>query len=371
MTLFAAFSEPFQRWWAMRQMRSLQKQDSHDHEWDFKGLIFQAEEALDRDLRTRARELWTQAYARFPDLAMNSETALELLFRLGLYQEAEDLMTRAVKQYPRSMQALEGLATVTHRRGKHDQALRLSELLRKNHPSSLKGYWIGAASLSHLGRPQEAEALLAKGLQMGPDDLILHIEYARVAERRQDWDETLRRWAYVHETLDNLVGTIGIAATLARLGRYDEADAILTGVFYKTGNNFAVWMTYVNIAEQKEDWEEAATRWTTVRERFPLSPFSYTGPIKSLEKLGRQQEAEEILREGIERLKQEPSIFIEYAGLAYRSGNWGNVAERWGVVRKRFPGMPEAYKWEAAALEALHRPEEAASIRAMAPAQPA
>jgi tetratricopeptide (TPR) repeat protein len=355
----------------MRQMRTLQRHDSQDHHWDFKGLMLQAEEALERDLRTRARELWTQAYTRFPDLAMNSEAALDLLFRLGLYQEAEDMMTRAVKQFPRSVLALEGLATVAHKRENHDEALRLSELLRKNHPGSLKGYWIGAAALGHLGRPQEADAMLAKGLQAAPNDLILHIEYARAAERRQDWEETLKRWTYVHETFEHLVGTMGIAATLARLGRYDEADATVTDIFYKAGSHFAVWMTYVDIAQQKQDWEEVSRRWTKIRERFPLSPFSYTGPVKSLEKLGRRQEAEEILREGIERLKQEPSIFIEYAGLAYRSGDWANVAERWAAVRKRFPGIPEAYKWEATALEALHRPEEAASIRAMAPPQPA
>lgn len=367
MSLFAALVAPVHRWRAMRELRSFDRHQAYDSRWDFKHLIAQANEALDRDLQGRAREIWAAAYARFPDLAMLSQPALDLMLRLGLHADAEALLNRAVKRYPNSVEALEGLARLAFERRDHAEALRRTEVLRKKFPNSLKGYWIGAASLSELGRFAEAEALLARGLTFAPDDLILRVEHARLAARSEDWDRALERWTYVHETLRHAAGTIGLAATLSRLARYDEADALIAGVVHRSGNDIGIWIASAQIAEQKQDWEEASRRWGVIRSRFPLASTGYLGGLKPLEKLSRRAEAEEIIKAGIERIPDDVKLVTEYAMMAHRNGDWPDAAARWAAVRRRFPASQEAYAREADALDALHRPADAAAIRAMSP----
>jgi tetratricopeptide (TPR) repeat protein len=371
MSFLEALWSPLHRWQTMRELRALEKQETYDSRWDFKEMIEKANEALERDLRGRAKEIWGHAAARFPDLAMMSEPALDLMLKLGLYDDAEALLSRAVKRHPNSVQALEGLARLALQRGDHEEAVRRSELLRKRHPQSLKGYWIGCGSLSHLGRFKEAEATIQRGLQVAPDDLILNIEFARLAERGDNWDEALKRWMHIHDATGHPAATVGLVTTLSRLGRYDEADAMIASVAHKSGNDLGIWMASAQVAEQKQDWGEAAKRWARIRQRFPLSGIGYVCSLKPLEKLARPQEADDVIKEGTVRVPDDVNLFIEHARMADRRGDWANAAERWATVRQRFPACGEAYSREAIALDALQRPEDAASVRKMAPTRAA
>jgi predicted Zn-dependent protease len=365
MTLFAGLLAPIHRWRVMRDLRSFDKHQTYDAKWDFRDLLARAKEALDRDLPVRAGEIWADAYARFPDLAMLSEPALDLMLRLGLQADAENLLNRAVKRHPNDAHAQEGLTRLAFERKDYADAVIRAEGLRKKFPQSLKGYWIGAASLSFLGRSTEADAILNRGLQVAPDNLILRVEYARLAERSEDWEAAIKRWTYVHETLRHAAGTIGLATAFSRLARYDEADALIASVVHRSGNDIGIWIASTQIAEQKQDWAEAARRWQVICERFPLVPTGYIGASKALLRLPRHDEADAIIKEGIERVPGDVALFVEHALMAHRSGDWSNAAARWSTVRQRFPTCQEAYAREADALEALHRPAEAAAIRAM------
>jgi tetratricopeptide (TPR) repeat protein len=370
MSFFAALYAPIHRWRTMRELSSLEKDQTYDSSWDFRNMIAKATEALDRDLRGRAKEIWTEAYARFPDLAMMSEAALDLMLRLGLHADAEALLNRAVKRYPNSVRSLEGLARLAFDRRDWAVAEQSAAVLRKKFPQSLKGYWIGAASLSELGRFEAAEATLARGLRVAPNDLILRVESAKLAERREAWDEALKRWTYVHETIRHPVGTIGLATTLSRLGHYDDADALIASVLHRSGNDLGIWIASAQVAEHKQDWEAAANRWGIVRNRFPLASIGYTGSLKSMQMLARPEEAEAIIKEGTDRVPDDVGLFIEHARMAQRGGDWATAVQRWARVRERFPTCQEAYAGEADALEALHRVAEAAAVRAMSPARP-
>jgi predicted Zn-dependent protease len=351
----------------MRELRSLEGQETKDSYWYCKNLIVEAREALERDLRARAMEVWTHAYAKFPKEAIKSGPALELLLQLNLYDDAEALMQKGRKQYPNDPRFLEGLAQVAYKRGDREEALRRCETLRRKIPGSVRGYWIAAATLSELGRAEEAEAVLARGLKASPHDVGLRIEYARLADRRQDWVEALKRWTEVLEVYGHLSGAVGMAATLAKLERHDDADQVLSTVLYKAGNQQGIWIESAHIAEHRHDGAEAAKRWSKVRERFPLVSVGYVHGLRSLLESGRQEEAEAMLREGIERLPDDPAILIEYAWLAHRLGNWTEAAQRWATVRQRFPKRQEGYERGSDALDALGQTLEAARVRATGP----
>ena len=351
----------------MRSLRSVQKRDQSDHRFEFKNLIEEAREAAERGYSQRAMEIWTRASARFPDLALLFQPALDLLVKLRLFDDAEALMNRARKQYPNVAHPLEGLALIAYKRGDRAGAIGHCEVLRKSFPTSLSGYWIAAASLSELGRSEEAEETLAIGLKARPDDTGLRIEYAKLAERRRDWDEALRRWTDVLETYGHSSGAVGIANAFTQLGQYQDADQLLSSILYKWGNDLSVWVSFVNVAEHQQDWEEVARRWETVRRRFPLEPMGYLHALASVLKSARPERADEILHEGIERMPYDSDICVEYARLAHNRGDWDEAGKRWAVVREKFPERAEGYAAGAEALANAGRVEESSEIAARNP----
>jgi predicted Zn-dependent protease len=319
---------------------------------------------LGRDNQVRATEMWTQALARFPDLAMKSPQALELLIKLRLYEDAEALFTKGLKRYPRNTHVMEALAFIAYKRGDREEALKRCKILRGKFPESLKGYWIAAVALNELDRPKEGEAMLAEGLRLMPEDITLRIQYAQLATHRRDWAEALKRWNNVYESSGHLVGAVGAANVLTETGRYDEADQLLSNVIYKAGNEIAVWIGLAYNSEHKQDWIEAAKRWDNFRRRFPRNSTGYIRGLRPLLAINAHDEADAIIRDGIERIADDPALLIEYASLAHRRKRWDEAAQRWATLRARFPQCHEGYEREADALEALGQKDDAARVRA-------
>jgi predicted Zn-dependent protease len=277
-------------------------------------------------------------------------------------------MQRAVTRHPRSAHPLEGLALTAFKRGDPAEAIRRCEVLRKKHARSRQGFWIEAAALSELGRDKEAEAMLARGMQANPNDVGLKIECARLADRRKDWDEALNRWTEVLDKHNHVSGAVGIANAHAELGRYEQADQTLSDIFYKWGNHLFVWIAYVRVAQHKQDWEEAARRWAVVRGRFPMEPVCYTHSVPAIQKTAHPEQADEVLRAGMEQIPYDAGICVDYAWLAHRRNDLPEAARRWAAVRERFPDRREGYEKGADALAHAGDAEAAAAIRAMAPA---
>jgi len=367
MKLFGSVRLAIERWHAIRELRSVEKTDRGNHYWELKYLIDEAKGFLERDHPIKATEIWARAHARFPDAAMKSQQALDLLLHLRLYDDAEAMLTIGQKRYPSHIHFMEGLALVAYKRGNREDALDRCHALRRKFPGSLKGYWIAAAALSELDRPEEAEALLAEGLRLVPDDIGLQMEYARLATRRQDWSEAVKRWTDIYNNFNHLAGVSGSAAALKELGRHDEADQLLYDVMYKAGNDVPFWLESASIAEHRQNWEEAARRWATVRDRFPLLPHGYIRGVRPLLELGHVIEAEYVLQEGIDRIQGDPALRLEYAQLAHRRQDWHEASQRWSAFRERFPNRPEGYQRGSEALKALGQTAEAAKLLAMAP----
>lgn len=350
---------------AMHEMNTIIRRDTSEFHWTFKNLISDANDALEKDLRRRAVEIWEQAYAQFPTLATESDDALQLLIRLEMFDKAEELLKRSLIKHPNDSRCIEGLAQVAFKRGRPEEAFQYCEKLRRRYPGSPRSYWIAAAALSDMGRATEGEKILERGIKRMPDDQALRLEYAKLAERQGHWQDALTRWTDLYKQFDHRAGIIGIGTALSHMGRHDEAIAALSDVLYKFGNEFGVWMALARAAERKGDWDDAARRWATVRERFPISPASYMQSSEFLTRAGRLKEADDVMRLGIERTPDDPSLPLEFARQAHRIRNWAEAVHRWQYVREHFPTIREAYEREAEMLEATDRGAEASELRAV------
>ncbi|WP_146101949.1 tetratricopeptide repeat protein [Rhodopila globiformis] len=326
--------------------------------------MIEALEVLDRDQPKRAAEIWDHARAVFPDEAVKSDLALKLLFRLQRYDDIEALMKAGHDRYPNDARFAEGAAQVAYERGNLDEAFQRATVLYRKYPRSTVGYRTAAASLSLMNRFTEAETVIAKGLNALPHDVGMRIEYAKLAERRKDWLAALERWTYVDEVHGHVAGAAGAASALTMLGRYEEAESLLSSRLHKFSAEMLIWLQFARISEGKGDWEEAASRWAVVRKRFPQRAVGYVSSLPVLARVADREQIEAVLLEGIDRIPDDPVCLKEYALLAHRAGDFALADQRWSTLRACFPACREGYELGAAALAALGRTSESTRLLA-------
>ena len=314
---------------------------------------------LSHQRRQKALEIWRRMYAQYPDLCMKSEKALNLFVDLCLHDEAEALIEDGRRRYPRSRALYAAaFARVAYRKGDLEEALKRYEVVRRRFPQVVDGYGIAAACLSALGRAGEAEAMLESGLRKHGNNYDLCLRYAQAAMHRREWNAGLERWKLVTRRFPHLPGPLGIAQCLKEMGRLDEAEGVLNDACEHFGTNPYPFSELANLSIARGDLNEAINRWGVVLNRFPWFDRAYTESASVMCKVGRDADADELLRLVVGRSPEYLPGHLEYARSAQRRGDWPAAAQRWSMVKAKFPDCVEAVGGEALALETMRRQRE-------------
>jgi predicted Zn-dependent protease len=304
----------------------------------------------------KALEIWRRLYGQYPDLCLRTEKALNLFIDLCLHDEAEAMIQDGRRRYPRLRSLYEtAFARVAYRRGDLEEALRRYEVVRRRFPQVADGYGIAAACLTALERADEAESMLARGIRKLPDNYDLSVRYAQAAVHRRDWAAALQRWKSISTRFPHLPGPLGVAQSLKEMGRLDEAEDVLTEACERFASNPYPFVEMAGLAAVRGDLDEAIKRWNVVLDLFPWFDRAYTECAAFMCQVGRETDADELLRLLVGRSPEYLPGNLEYARSAQRRGDWKEAAERWALVRARFPGCAEASEGEAIALEANMR----------------
>jgi tetratricopeptide (TPR) repeat protein len=321
-----------------------------------------ARAALDVGDREAARHYLALARSRIPAYVQTNPDTVYILLDLGDYDEAEAFTLNGAKRFPRKAYFLEGYARAADFRRDFAESARRWALVRRKFPYSEPGYAFGVAALRELGELDKAAAVIARGRKKLPEALLVLIEYARVAEAQQDWEEAYRRWHVMRDR--HAWGYTGAAEALFKLGRRADAEALLQEGQEHYRSDAGILRTSARLAEQANEIDEAARRWALVLRRFPYDRAAYDLALRFYRANDRWEEADAAAQEAIQRFSKQDWPLIEHAKLAQQRNDHVAAAERWCAVRMAFPTNREAYRQEAVALRALGRSDEAAQVLA-------
>ena len=349
--------EWFERRRAMRELRASETENSQAFEGYFAEQIDLARRSFEAGDQTGAPDIWNQMHARFPILCLTSENALSLVLDLGLCDEADALIQEGRKRYPRYRRLYAArFARVALRRGDFEEALRRCASLRRKYPSLPEGYGVAATSLVALGRHAEAEVLCGRGAVRLRNDFNLLVQHAHYASQRRDWLQALQRWNLVATRFPDLpTGTLGEAECLKELDRFDEAEDALNTVRERFSMKVESFAALAQLSFTKGDIAEAIRRWDVVIGRFPYFAPAYKNAAELLRRTGQDKKAEDLLGIAVTRVRSDLDVHLEYARCAHGAGDWTAAAERWALVRERFPDYDQAAQLEAEARLAVLR----------------
>jgi tetratricopeptide (TPR) repeat protein len=361
--VFSAFANWRERRQILRELRDRSAAISEHLRFKVRDDLTLALSALDADDTRQATEIWKKLVLEHPAEAYRSPLALKVLIGLRRYDEATRAMRNGQQRSPNDPYFLGGLEAIARARGNNEEALAICNKLRKRFPGIVAGYTSAAQCLRALGRLDEADEMASEAIKRFPEDLLGFLEFARVANDRQDWEEALSRWQPLRDRFGYFGGYIGAAQALGHLGRFDEAEDLLQQARYRTADPGPL-TEYARLAEAKGDLPEAANRWRKLLSHFPLQIHIHIVVAEAFERLGDAAEAEATLRAAVDRFPAELRPALALAKLLYYvRSDYAAAAIAWATVRRLDPQIAEGYVLGAQAHDRAEQPEQAAAVR--------
>ena len=286
---------------------------------------------------------WALVRERFPNVADSYLRGAQALSALWQHEEAEALLADATARFPQDSAMACDHAWLAYRRHELDEAARRFEAVRRRFPDLLTGYTAGAMALRDQFRLSEAEALLEEAQRRFPEDPAPLLEHARIPlfhplRRERDPEEALRRterllakFPFCEE------GYLLGVRILRQLGRPAEADELTEIGIGLVPQSAALAVEHGNNAREGGDWPEAIWRYGAARQRFPDHSGGSIGLAAALSSSGRHAEAEQALKEAMQRFPGDAAVFAEFAQIAVRREDWTEALARWSEAQKRFP----------------------------------
>ena len=280
---------------------------------------------------------------------------------MNRFDEADSVLEQAVQNFPTDLWASFHYARLPARRGNWVVSLQRWEEFRRRFPNASQWYVGLGEALCELNRFEEADAILAEGKKRLPNDIWLAVQSAKVATRKRDWSEALRRWEQVRARFPNEAhGYLQGGLVLSELGKNEEAELLLSEAVKRAPGDFWVSFQHARICTKAKRWADAAERWHCVRTDFPYEATGYLEEVEALRQLGLFDRAEGTIAECLRNLPENEAIAVASVQIATAKGEWPKVIRQWKHLNERFPPTSAKAYHDRSRLRgavALSRPE--------------
>jgi tetratricopeptide (TPR) repeat protein len=153
-----------------------------------------AEAVTDAHQWQRAAELWNAIRTDFPDQCSHWLKAGEAHREAGLFEDAERILAEAVAKFPDERRVAIEYAVLADFRNDYRDALERWQQVRMAFPDAQEGHLGAAQVLLRLERLDEADDVLAAGLERLPTSQALWLEFVRLPMSQRNYSEAARRW---------------------------------------------------------------------------------------------------------------------------------------------------------------------------------
>ncbi len=319
--------------------------------------------AADRADWPAAEGLWRAALAfDARPWWVHSELATALANQ-GKLADAETVLFDAQAAHPTEVVLFAFHARLADQQQNAEEGERRWRIVRERFPAALDGYANQAEALRTLRRFDEAEAVLRDATARFPGRSAVQQALARHAEALYDWAAAAQHWlAALAIDPDLTAARSSFAGALVKLGRPDDAEAVLLDRQSSHPADIACRIAYACLAGDRADWETAATRWRVVVQTFPDRPEGYQGLSRSLREVGRTGDAAAALNEGLRRFPASEALLLEIAALARHAGKTEEALHVLTLVRQHFPRLVVAYSHATEILRSTGRFDEARDL---------
>lgn len=334
----------------------------------------QADDLLKQATRAMKAKDWQKATEHWVELRMLGaravpayDQAARALIHLDRTEEAESLVLEGIKRFPKNAALAMRHAALPEYRKDWPQAVTRWSAFHDRFKGTAYSHLQHAKVLILNGQMDDAEALLRIAAQRWPEDTLIATEQAGLAVSRNDWALALERWRTLRSRFeDSARAAQGECEALIALGLHEEAESLLQSVTSRYPDHPGLMMQHATVATQRQDWATACERWAVFRQRFGNRVDTCEQEVHALIHCGQTERAEQLLLDATRRFPNRRPLALKLAHLAAQRHDWLMAAERWKLLRKRFPPTVDCFREEAHALVQLEQADEADTVLAQA-----
>ncbi len=269
-----------------------------------------------------AEQRWAEVRRRFPQNPAGYLYGSWDLRDSGRLEDAAALLAIAEELFPDDQSVLSERALAESRLRRADAMVAAWARVREKFPASGAGYGGGAEAFRDLGRLEEAEALIAQGRELFPQDRGIGFTWADMAMRRSAWVEAAERWLALLQTFpDDLHCLVQAHRSLALAADHDRADVIIARARALAPNDFNVAFQWGLGAEQRADWPAAISRWSELRAAFPQEPRPCIHLMRALAASGDKDAARALATTAVAAFPHDAEVVATAGDIAARYGD--------------------------------------------------
>jgi tetratricopeptide (TPR) repeat protein len=295
-----------------------------------------AETAENWPLALRRWESFKNAFGSLPDGYIGAAYAL---MRLGRLDDAEVVMTPAVRLFANNINALTLFAEIAGDSGRWVEAAARWRAAQKLAPERSRNFLGEVEALNGAGRTDEANDLLAELLARFPHDLEVACTYARAPGERRAWREAIERWRAVAAKFPREAQPRAeLVRCLTEAGDFAEAEAAAAKALAQLPGNPDLLLAQAEIATRGGDAAIARTRWAALVDRAPNRWDAAIGYARHLVKNGELREAVGLLAVAAPRFRSVLSFNLERAKIIGEMRDWPRALPLWAELWPRAAG---------------------------------
>jgi predicted Zn-dependent protease len=184
--------------------------------------------ARQRDAAEAVRR-WSAARTAFPRHPVGWVGGVEALREAGRINEAEALLDQLRELFPAEAAIPILAASLADAVKDWPKAVDLWAVAREQLPQNSIGFIKGAKALWQNGGLDQADALLADGINRFAGNAELVTQWAELAVHRQRWSDAAERWALLRQRHPTIpLGYVNGSTALLEAGRAAEAETLIT-----------------------------------------------------------------------------------------------------------------------------------------------
>lgn len=256
----------------------------------------------------------------------------------GKVIESEELLAELIRQFPENVDLFGEFARAAQARGDWAEALRRWEVVITRFPGRWNGFRGKFSALAGSGQSAAAEDLVAARAGDFPNDPDALHDFARWAERRQDWrhaESIWRSFMKLHQPRDWIY--LALAGVLICQEKFAEAESVLHEARQHFPNHTPLAIASAKCSERSGDTSEALRRWKSVSGLSPKSPEGALGEAALLRHIGQSSMADTVIEAALTRLPDEPSLQEAFGLNAMAREAWAEACARFEAAQRRFP----------------------------------
>lgn len=260
----------------------------------------------------------------------------ELIARECL-DEAELLVSGALPTFSGELEVLRLAADIAMRRRDWCNADQRWSAVREIDRRYAPAHVLGARALDELHQYAKADAVLSEAWRNLPDDPWIAEAWANHALEKEPNIAVERFQVAFLRFPDSANFLVGLIRALLRTEAIERAESALQTALERFPEDRHLLTMFAETAMRRKDWLLALDRWAVLRARVPREASSYVYGARALSELGRHEDADLLLQEGVMLAQDDPWLVSSWAGAPALHGDWKEAARRWADATNWLP----------------------------------